>query len=262
MEFVSPFQLFALLNVEISERYSKLQFKQVRKMWMAEFELNGNEPILINENYYSRGEVVKILDRITTDPLIYNFELKVFRCPELSFFMRGNAGDPIEALPELPASYYDSDFINYISPLIAPRFQQEFSKNFPYNRRGMLNRLFTFYGLLTEKDLVIPLYKINMELEKIFSKVNSCLNLYKTTHSLTRLQIYSCIYGRDVVLLNILPVSFQARRNEMAIKILKVYEAASLLPDSENFSRRFLNNALLLNTDEEIQALIRLKSLD
>ena len=232
--------------------YSKPQIKEAKKMWRVEFELNENKPIQIGNNFYGSGEVGQLLDRIN-DPQIYDFELRIFKCFELLFFLTEENEQPFDALPELEPAYYEKDFIRYISPLLAPRFSEELKTYLVPYRASMLKKLFTFYNLMTEEDLRIPMFKINTVINKIFGRVYDCKHEYKTTGKIPKHKIYSSLDSWDIVLLNALPPMFQPKMNELALLIIELYEGVKANPDSTLFSKQFIQKAFVLNISKELK---------
>jgi hypothetical protein len=252
MPYINSFQLFDVLNITPLDLYARLQIKEVKKMWKAEFELNENAPVKIGNNYYGSGEVGQLLDRID-DPQVYDFELKIFKCFELLFFLSEAEAQQLYPLPALPDSYYKEDFVRYVSPLLAPVFSYNLEEYlYPY-RASVLRGLFTFYNLMTEEDLRISVYKINIVIERIVNRLYDCVNHYRSTNKIPNYKIDSSISSWDIVLLNTFPLFFQPRLDELAGMIMELYEGIKDNPDSILFSRGFIKKAFDLNTSKMLK---------
>lgn len=63
MQYLSPKTLFSIFNAD-SEAFTSLDFNQIKKRALAEFELSGKLTIKVNSKELSKNDILQLIDQI------------------------------------------------------------------------------------------------------------------------------------------------------------------------------------------------------
>ena len=69
MSYLSPFELLPLDILSISTS-DKIDVRFIKKRILAEFELNDNEPLEINNQFLSKNEVLKLVEGLEQERVL------------------------------------------------------------------------------------------------------------------------------------------------------------------------------------------------
>lgn len=85
MPFISPLSLFPALN---SQEILAKSYAQLRKRLLAEFELNNNEPLVINGHYLGKSEALTLLEALKDEKVAQQY-LEINQDIELLNLLQG-----------------------------------------------------------------------------------------------------------------------------------------------------------------------------
>jgi hypothetical protein len=115
MQYLSPKTLFSIFNADI-ESFISLDFNQIKKRALAEFELSGKLTINVNSKELSKNDILQLIDQYKLSDEL-DFHLKIAEIPELLIFLEKN--HPSGKLSFSAPCFNDEKFIRFLSPFLA-----------------------------------------------------------------------------------------------------------------------------------------------
>jgi hypothetical protein len=221
MSFINPIDLLDLQSTDIL-KIDPETIKKAKKRIQAEIILSDDGQFTYNEVSLAQSDIEKAIDELT-DKVRLEFYHSIANNPKLnSFLFRGDLGlfDGFR----IESIYKITEFINFISPYFAARYDEALAKAFKEKK------IETFKKILS----VNPLIK-NSDLDKIYRSVNTWIrnqinDLDALTTELRINQDWDSANNTDSLinevedklpstLINLLPNYLQGLRNQTAQSI-------------------------------------------
>ncbi|MFK7948492.1 MAG: hypothetical protein AB8G11_12950 [Saprospiraceae bacterium] len=251
MNYLSPFHILPK-GFENKAVLDKKTLKQARKILLAEFELQGQTTIFINEQEYDKDAILKFFDELEKDANL-EFHVIIFQNKSLLRFLeKGQIEDYESAAKYVSSKNYPS--VEKFQQFVAPYFVTNYN-NLLYNslRANNKNDLFvlidTSFPFSTEHESTAyqASYRWCHQQLRQAEKIEKDL---EDGQFVSSKQVYELIDPSFIYNFNLLPNYFYDIRDKYAFKL---YELIVLLNNKYKrveLARALLDAGILLKADE------------
>jgi|GEM_PF-1970246 hypothetical protein len=250
MNYLSPFYI---LPPEFSEgrEIDKKTLKQARKVLMAEFELQGQSTIFINEKEYDKDGILKFFEQLEKDA---NFEFHsfIFQNRLLLSFLENGDIESYQAASDVILEKkcgHDTAFISFIAPYFTAHYNKLLYQALRNNSQADLSQLL-------EKEFPLPpvyeaaAYQLSyrwfhQQLRKVEQTEQELLN----EEFVSGTRIYELIEPLFILNFNRMSMYFFDIRDKYAFKL---YEIVVLLNNEykrTELARSVLDEGIKLNVE-------------
>lgn len=251
MNYLSPFHILPD-GFEVGSSVDKNTLKQARKVILAEFELQGDTTIFINEREYDKDSILKFFSDLEKDTNL-QFHSIIFQNKSLlNFLEKGNIEDYRATANFIVTKAYPKQeaFTQFIAPYFVHHYNQLL---FNTLRHGNNSDLF----LLTEDKFPLPSQYESTAYQAAYRWFHQKQREVKDVEQalidgdfVSGSQIYELIDPNFINNFNQMPLYFFEIRDRYAFKL---YELVVLLNNKYNrteLARSVLDAGILLNVDD------------
>ena len=221
MNFINPIELLELEGIDIANIDNSIIKKAKRKLF-ADIDLSDNGHLSYKGLSLTKTDCEKVIDDLGESTVLEFYSYLASNIILNDFLVNGNENLFISFKQE--SIYKLPEFIKFISPFYAPKFDRALLKAFVDEDEEKLRSILSTQNLLSTVDLNVGFKGISIEIQNRMQQIESLTNDIKNEES-----IYSdddisdvIVWVKDlfqVALLNHLPSYFQSQINKIASSI-------------------------------------------
>lgn len=221
MNFINPIELLELEGIDIATIDNSIIKKAKRKLF-ADIDLSDNGHLSYKGLSLTKTDCEKVIDDLGESNVLEFYSYLASNIILNDFLVNGNENLFISFKQE--SIYKLPEFIKFISPFYAPKFDRALLKAFVDEDEEKLRSILSTQNLLSIVDLNVGFKGISIEIQNRIQQIESLTNDIKNEES-----IYSdddisdvIVWVKDlfqVALLNHLPSYFQSQINKIASSI-------------------------------------------
>jgi hypothetical protein len=215
MAYLSPFKLIPFLSIEKID-VDTFDFKLIKRKLLAEFELNDNQPLKVNDTFVGKTEALSILEELK-NPEVFRQHCALAKNPELLNFLETSdlhffaykANHSLD-IPEI----ISDEFVEKYSELLARFYQQNKS-----NEIDLLSK----YNIEKVKSTVDPFLRLSRKVKGDLIQLEDINNLPNTKQRKEKLKQVIRHYGpKRAGMMNKLPSEFSYLIDDIALQAINL----------------------------------------
>jgi hypothetical protein len=258
IKYKSPFHF-------INPNITAAQVKFERKRIIAQFEINNNQPFIIEKQVFTKTETLELLDELESEKK-FNFHKVIFGTPFLLSFLEEGIVQKITISHELKALLKLSEFIEFISPYFAFQYSSILCNGFITQNSKQILQLKQLPFLCSDAFYDACYNKAFYEFSNLCEQLNKDIRLVeKNKNGYLFRQYY---YEKDELnhTINALPDYFSTKIDfyiELLLKaVINCYNYGN-----RDIARFLIDQARCLNCSEDIKNIVtnyyeQIKELD
>jgi len=246
MNFINPFELLDVKGLDVAS------IKKAKRRKLTEFDLSDDGTIEFKDRKITKSDFIRATDELDNSEKT-EFYLFLSNNPELNAFLT-NGDVSVFASFRQESIFSDSEFINFVSPYFAEKYNKVLLKAYQNEDIQLLKKIVANPPLVNGKYLD----KAYDGLSKLLKALEEELNEIRT-----QLDNEESYYDEDTVEelvndlsnkayadhINVLPNYFQAQRNEIAQKIRNISVAVFNIINNSAVAFQIISYSLEFNTN-------------
>jgi hypothetical protein len=222
MQFINPIEILGLSNFEVASEIDNESIKKAKRKLFADIELSENESLEYHGINLSKSECEKAIDQLGTNDfkefylyLTTNEKLNNYLISGEDLIFKRFKQDSIFKVPE---------FIEFISPFFAPKFDKSLLSAFENEDEQLVKSILKTSFLFTQSQINIAYKSLSKiiqerlsEIKKIREEIRDEVSLYDDDDIVEVLYLVQEYFPVDLI--NLLPVYFQSQILKIATEI-------------------------------------------
>lgn len=253
MRYSSPLKLFPELD-QTGIKPDASFLINLKKRMLAEFQLNEEKPLFLNGTYYSKDDLLQLLERLKEGD-VFSFHLKIWNDKNLLNFLENNVLP--QNIPDWESLKQEESFIRFVSPYFSETFNILLAEKFKQGDSFAVAKMIRFPKLVTEHDelrmyvqVQRSVYSQLKELRIVIEQLDSKLFREKPA----ALKKY---YNNTLIeSLNSLPDSFMGLRNQFGTELINLYVQAYNSLKRPELAEEIILSAARLRVDDYERGLL------
>ncbi len=221
MTFINPIEILNLEGAEISD-IDNSAIKKAKRKLIADIELSDNGLLEYKGQQLTKSDCEQAINELG-NPLILDFYIQINNNKLLNEFLV-NGNEKIFESFSFESIYLLPEFVNFISPFFADKFDKAFLKSFQDKDIIKINLILKTEKLIKPEDLTIAYKSISHLLNEhiqTFDRIRDRIKNEEENYSEQDLDSISQYVFKNIPfeLLNTLPIYFQSQLNKIATSI-------------------------------------------
>lgn len=218
MTYSSPLKLFP----DIPPAPDSSFWIGLKKRMLAEFQLNDEKPLLIEGAYYSKDQIVNLIDSLKESNDLPHHVL-IWQDKNLLTFLEKK---------QIPGDFYNwshylsnEAFITFVSPYFLESYSSLVNDAFKKQESFILQKLIQRMPMLVSPEDSASVYSgIQRSVYRTIKELNLIVNQIETKSFSDPIDSLRKYYHADfIACLNLLPDSFVGQRNQLSIELINLY---------------------------------------
>jgi len=221
MNFINPIEILELQSADVSSIDNALIKKAKRKLF-ADIDLSDNGHLNYKGVSLTKTDCEKAIDELENSNFVEFYSHLSNNKPLNDFLVNGN--ENIFQSFKQESIYKLPDFVKFVSPFFAPKFDKAILKSFVENDEEKTRAILRTQTLINTTDLNTAFKSISVEIQNRLSQVDTITKEIKNEESEYSDDDIEEVIGLTeelfpVNLLNLLPPYFQSQINKIAASI-------------------------------------------